>query len=184
MNSLIYKGHDTERYMPRHFSDDKKEILFNFMLGCVGAVQEKKPIGVYYNGIPRIMDPYSAFLQKRTPNSTSEIINPSNILTKMRFQSRWARWAIAMDVDQILSTSKNSRNGWKTLHLDKVDDLRLMTLEEMWKVFLLENNQIADGIHLTEWFTPTTDFVGNWNYWFRIFLAQIESQYDLKASNR
>ena len=56
-----------------------------------------------------------------------------------------------MSIDQILSTDpQNSKEGQKTNHLDMIDDLRLMTLEEMWRVFRLQNNQIADGIHLTE----------------------------------
>jgi hypothetical protein len=59
-----------------------------------------------------------------------------------------------------------------------------MTLDEMWEVFQLKNNQINDNVHLIRGFATTPDFVGNWNYWFRIFLAQTRAQYDLKAINK
>jgi hypothetical protein len=85
MNSLIHNGHDTEPYMPSHISDDKKEAIFNLMQQFINAVEKQMPIGVYYNGTPRIINPHSVFLQERTPNSTSEIINPSNIRTRMKF---------------------------------------------------------------------------------------------------
>lgn len=85
MNSLIYKGNYTEYYMPPRASDDKKEAIFNLMLQCIDAVENQMPIGVYYNGTPRIIAPHSIFLQESTPDSTSEIINPSNIRTRMKF---------------------------------------------------------------------------------------------------
>ncbi len=166
--------------MPSHVSDDRKEAIFNLMLQCNERVEKQVPIGIYYNGIPRIVAAHSLFLQKCTPDTTSEIVNPSNIYTRMKFYNTWARRAISIDADQILSTNKKSLEGWKTLHLDKVDDARIMTIEEIYKVFQLKTDKINDNVHLIEWFAITPDFVRNWNYWFRIFFAQVPSKFNLK----
>lgn len=182
MNSLVYKGHNTEIYMPPNTSDDRKEAIFNLMLQCADAVERQVPIGYYYNNIARLVLPEAVFGQIVTPHSTMPMKNPGYIQPGIKFAKEWARQTIGMSIDQILSTDpQNSKEGQKTNHLDMIDDLRLMTLEEMWRVFRLQNNQIADGIHLTEWFTTPPGFIRNWNYWFRVFFIQIQSQYDLRV---
>jgi hypothetical protein len=84
-----------------------------------------------------------------------------------------------MDANQILSEKNDTKNGWKTFHIDKIDDARIMTPEEIRTTFQVEDT-IDDDVHLTNGFITTPDFVRNWNYWFRIFLAQAPSKLDLK----
>ena len=57
-----------------------------------------------------------------------------------------------MDAFQLFSQSDESRDGWKTFHLDKIDDDRLMTPEEIRERFGV-GNQIDDDTHLIDGFT-------------------------------
>ncbi len=57
--------------------------------------------------------------------------------------------AIGMDAQQILSTQYNAKNGWKTFHMDKINDTRLMTLEEIRSVFHLTDDRIDDDVHIS-----------------------------------
>lgn len=84
-----------------------------------------------------------------------------------------------MDAFQDRSMNTTSRNTWKTFHLDRIDDLRLFDQDEIEKTFKIDE-QVNNDINLKDGFTTVPDFVKNWNHWFRTFLAQTRSQYDLK----
>lgn len=179
MSDLIVNGLYIEPYMPRTFSDRQKSEAYNLTLDFKSAVERQVPIAFSYNNSPRLIRPHSLFIQNRTPDTMTEIRKPTDIHTKMRFYKKWARRAIGLDADQLFSKQESPRNGWKTFHIDRVDDLRLMTLDEIRSIFQISDDQIADDIHLTDGFTVAPDFIGNWNHWFRRFLAQVPSQYKL-----
>jgi hypothetical protein len=67
----------------------------------------------------------------------------------MKFYKQGARQAIGIDAFQIFSRDEDSRNGWKTLHLDKVDDARLMKRDEIYKAFSIDD-EIDDHTHLID----------------------------------
>lgn len=80
-----------------------------------------------------------------------------------------------MDVFQILfkrdgterKKKNEQRNGWKTFHLDTINDLRLLEIEEIREIFQLKSDLISDTpfpMHLIKGFKkPIDDFVMGWN---------------------
>lgn len=179
MSELTINGHDIEPYLPAKMSDAKKSDIHQLTLSIIDAVELQLPIGFSYNNNPRLVLPHSVFLQNKTPSTVSEVRRPSHIHTRMKFYKNGARRAIGMDANQIFSKSEESRNGWKTFHMDKIDDTRIMAPEEIGSVFQLSDDRIDDDIHITEGFTTTRDFVRNWNHWFRVFLKQAPSKLEL-----
>lgn len=81
-----------------------------------------------------------------------------------------------MDAYQELTTANTLQEGWRTYHLDRINDLRLLSREELNRAFEL----FQDDEELFASFTSKEDFVKNWNHWFRTFLAQSQAKYDLK----
>jgi hypothetical protein len=84
-----------------------------------------------------------------------------------------------MDAFQNRSMNTTSRNTWKTFHLDRIDDLRLFDQDEIEETFKI-GEVVSDDIDLKNGFNTVPDFVKNWNYWFRTFLAQTKANFDLK----
>lgn len=173
MNQLIVDNKDIEPYISRGISDDRKQKIWELTGLISEAVSHQIPLGVSYNNNPRLILPHSLYLQRQTSSGVSSIVKP-NIRTRMKFYSRWARRAIGIDAFQLFSQSDDSRDGWKTLHLDRIDDNRLMTPEEICRVFGV-SNEIDDHTHLIDGFATIWDFVGNWNYSFRDFLIQTKA---------
>ncbi len=182
MHSLTINDKDIEPYMPRGMSDGKKEDIYHLTNQISDAVSSQLPIGLSYDGNSRLILPHSLFLQDTTPSSMSEVRRPWHIHTRMKFYTQGARRAIGIDAFQMFSRDEDSRNGWKTLHLDRVDDVRLMKRDEIYKAFSIDD-EIDDHTHLIDWFATIHDFVRNWNHWFRTFLLQSPSRFDLKWPN-
>ena len=131
-------------------SDDRKAKIWELTGLISEAVSHQIPVGLSYNNNPRLILPHSLFLQKRTPSGVASTIKP-NIRTRMKFYNRRASRAIGMDAFQLFSQSDESRDGWKTLHLDRIDDDRLMTPEEICRVFGV-SSEIDDHTHLIHGF--------------------------------
>lgn len=184
MSALLVNGHNIEPYLSPRLSDTKKEAIHALSQAVADAVEKQLPIGFSYGKNTRLVLPHALFLQKATPNTSREVKRPNRpIRTTMRFYRPGAAKTIAMDADQRFSIKPDgSVNGWKTFDLQKINDSRLLSPEEIRHEFKM-GDEIDDQAHLINGFTPTPDFVRNWNYWFRIFLAQAQSNFNLRAKD-
>ena len=185
MSTLLINNHDIEPYLSRRLSYDKKEAIHRLIQAVADSVEKQMPIGFSYGKNTRLVLPHAVFLQKDTPNRSKErAMRPKkHVRTSMHFCKAGAQRTIAMDADQRFSVkSGDSINGWKTFDFHKINDTRLLTSEEIRHEFRM-SDEIDDQAHLIKGFVPTPDFVRNWNYWFRTFLAQAPSRWNLRAQD-
>ena len=139
MSTFTINGHDIEPYI-HHVSEKQKSEIYNLTLQVVHAVEKQLPIGFLYNNSHRLVLPHSIYLQDKTEGSIVTV-SRAPLRTGMRFAHNGARKAIGMDAEQVLSTDDASRTGWKTFHLDQIDNRRLMTHAEMRHIFKLEEDE-------------------------------------------
>ena len=59
--------------------------------------------------------------------------------------------------------------------MDRVENIQLYTEEEVRNILGILDEEI-----LKNRFEPVGDFVGNWNFWFRDYLAQVPAKKDIR----
>ena len=179
MSSLLINGQDIEPYLPNTFNDAAKEKVWKLALEVERRVQENLLLPFRYRSESRIVQPASLYLQNATPMSGSTITHPiKGYPWKMKAYKKWARRTVGMDALEIMKERK-SPEWWKTYHLDQFDDLSLLPDDEvlwhfskrLWvwdlRTYFSENQWAPEG------------FVKNWNYWFRDYLVEADSNQDL-----
>lgn len=175
MNTRIVAGKNINPYIPSYLSEDKKWKIHQLCQDIVTLVGAWLPAAISYNNTPRIIRPASVFLQDQSPRVVRRITDRAKGYPhKMTVINGWARRAVG--IDAIEEESWNSGGGWKTYHLDQIDDHRLLTFDEIKKAFPYTEE---DETYFYQPQSQVEGFVRNWNYWFRIFLAQAESEHDL-----
>lgn len=174
----IITGDTLVSYLPSTFSHEEKLASIKLVEDIRRAVMRRLPISFSYNGESRIVIPANLFLQDKTWTRVSNITHPvSWYPNKMTVESRGARKAIGFDALQVLD--KNwAEEAWKTFHIDRVDNLRLLTLREVEKAFPYLN----DEDYMTTPSEPPEWHVRNWNWWFRRFIVErTDGRYDLRV---
>jgi hypothetical protein len=115
-------------YLPSTFSHEQKIASIGLTQDVRYAVTKRLPIGLNYNGEKRIVIPANLFLQDKTGTRVTEIRHPiTGYPNKMTVETRGARKAVGFDVLQVLDKN-GAEDAWKTFHIDRVDNLRLLTL--------------------------------------------------------
>ena len=165
-------------YLPSSFWHEEKLASIRLVEDIRRAVMRSLPIGFSYNGESRIAIPANLFLQDKTGTRVTEIRHPvTGYPNKMTVETRWARKAIGFDALQVLDKS-GAEDAWKTFHIDRVDNLRLLILQEVEKAF----PHLNDEDYMTTPSEPPEWHVRNWNWWFRRFMVEREDgRYDLRV---
>lgn len=178
MNSrYIITGDTLISYLPSTFSHEQKLSSIKLVEDIRWAIMRKLPIGFSYNGDSRIVIPASLYLQDKTWTRVTNITHPVNWYpNKMTVETRWARKAVWFDALQVLDKS-GAEDQWKSFHIDKVDNLRALSIREIEKIFpyLNDDDYMTTPTESPEW------FVKNWNYWFRRIMTEREGRYDLRV---
>lgn len=176
--SAIITGDTLVGYLPSTFSHEEKLQSIQLVEATRRAIMRKLPIGFSYNGESRVVIPANLYLQDRTGTRITEIRHPvTGYPNKMTVETRGARKAIWFDALQVLDKS-GAEDAWKSFHIDRVDNLRLLTLREIEKTFPYLN----DEDYMTTATEPPEWHVKNWNYWFRKFMVEREDgRYDLRV---
>lgn len=174
MKPYSIAGNNIEPYMPKRFSEMNKERLWEVVQEVATRIEQNLSMGFQYNGVTRLVVPASLYLQEQT-------IAAANSITKWAKRipiSRWgARKALWMDAIEIARQS-GSAGGWKSFHLDQIDDLRIFDEEELENAFPKdERPTITSMLHAK--FPRKWGFVRNWNHWFRTPLVEAASSRDL-----
>ncbi len=176
MSSLLSSPESLTPFLSRYASQEKREKIFSLTQEIAQKIRAQLPIAFRYHDKNRLVVPTSLYLQNRTPKS----------YTKIRDPERGYPYTIGVGRTGALQTvafdgleefpGKEGYSRWKSYHLEKIEDQRLMTFQEIqehfpiieqYPTYMEEPQGIVEG------------FVRNWNYWFRIFLAQAHSPYDL-----
>ena len=174
MSSETIETNDIESYFPRWASPERREEIQNLTVEVLRAVHRQLPIGFCYNGTNRLVLPHSLYLQNTTPNRLVQLPR-ENHATRMKLSVKWARRTIAFDGYQTHSNDLKARDGWKSFHMDRVENIQLYTEEEVRNIL-----GILDEEMFKNRFEPVGDFVGNWNFWFRDYLAQVPAKKDIR----
>ena len=175
MISTISPSHIAS-YLPSHLSDYNRVRALLLTQEIRDKIHDKMAIAFLYAGVRRHVLPHSLFLQQSTKERSSILLHPKRGYPSL-IHRPWARRAIAIDGYEVMNDT-NRPNGWKTYHLDQIDGLKLLSMDEASQVFGLAG-AIEDPSH--ERFDTVDSFVRNWNYWSRDFLIQTPSQYDLRS---
>lgn len=61
MSALIVGGIDIEPFLPRRFSDDRKEAAHKVALHFHDAIENLLLVGVVYNGVARVVEPHALY---------------------------------------------------------------------------------------------------------------------------
>lgn len=175
MSSETIATNDIESYLPRWASPERREEIQNLTVEVLRAVHRQLPIGFCYNGwIHRIVLPHSLYFQNTTPNRIVQLPR-ENYVTRMKLSEKWARRTIAFDGYQTHSNDLKAREGWKSFHIDRVESLQFYTREEMENILRWTEKEIE------LWqFEPINDFVGDWNFWFRNYIAQVPAKKNIR----
>lgn len=176
--SSAITGDTLVSYLPNTFPHEQKLASIGLTQDVRYAVTKRLPIGLSYNGERRIVIPANLFLQNKTGTRITEIRHPiTGYPNKMTVETRGARRAIGFDAFQVLD-KKGAEEAWKTFHIDRVDNLRLLTLREIEKAFPYLN----DEDYMTTASEPLEWHVRNWNWWFRRFIVErTDGRYDLRV---
>lgn len=174
--SPVITGDTLVSYLPSTFSYEQKLASIRLVEDIRSTIIRKLPIGLIYNNEPRIITPANLFLQNKTGTRITEIRHPiTRYPNKMTIETRSARRAIWFDALQVLDKN-GAKDAWKTFHIDRIDNLRLLTLREIEKTFPYLNGKdyMITASEPLEW------HVRNWNWWFRRFIIErTDSRYDL-----
>ena len=181
MQQLIVAGHDIERYLPSTLSDDSKELIARTAQAVVDRIDSRLPVGLRYNGEARIIHPYSAYLQSSTLRKwvkTPDPVFTRGLPWQHKAYALWARRIVWLDGYQTLSEWA-TKNGWRSIHLDRIDDLSLLSSEELREIFVPENDR--DEVASLERYLDhrfvvwSTNFAQDDSKGNRIFLAQVDT---------
>lgn len=139
--SSTITGDTLVSYLPNSYSHEQKLASIALTQDVRYAVTKRLPIGLSYNNEPRIVIPANLFLQNKTGTRVTEIRHPiTGYPNKMTVETRGARRAIGFDALQVLDKN-GAEDAWKTFHIDRVDNLRLLTLREVEKTFPYLNDE-------------------------------------------
>lgn len=176
--SSAITGDTLVSYLPGTFWHEEKLASIKLVEDIRRAVMRRLPIGFSYNGESRIAIPANLFLQDKTGTRITEIRHPiTGYPNKMTVETRGARKAIWFDALQVLDKN-GAEEAWKTFHIDRVDNLRLLTLREVKKKFpyLNDEDYMTTPTEAPEW------HVRNWNWWFRRFIVErTDGRYDMRV---
>ena len=177
-SSLLVAGRDIEPYIPHYFSHDQQERIYELAQTIEKRIHAAIAMPISYHGITRIVVPKSLYLQKATRAKFTRISHPTK-WSILRVSAPWARHTIAADVYE-LESEKSGKWGWKSLHLDRVDGLSVLSFEAArsdlrWHV----TPSVMDDYENEQMYDVGGSFIRNWNHHFRQYLAQADSSMDM-----
>lgn len=172
-------GHTIAWYLPRPLPQEKKIQALWVTTDVRWAILNKLPIAFSYDRKYRLIIPTSLYVQEKTWAKISEITDRPRGYPHMRtVESPWSRRAIGFDGLQLLGPG-GSEEVWRSYHVDRVENLRLLRREEIVQIF----PWIDDDGFLRTPTEPPEWHVRNWNYWFRQYIIERDdSRYDLRAA--
>jgi hypothetical protein len=161
-------------YLPQRFSPIQQAQAIELVDHIKSRISWSTAMAISYRGTPRIIVPASLYLQSSTQWGTTQIRDTQRWYPHERIvRSPWARRAIWLDALEIQWSMTWS--GWKSFHIDRIDDLRLLTLVEIERIWR------DTGISMIwESPAPIDGFVKNWDYWFRQIIIEREGRVDLR----
>lgn len=173
-------------YIP-YKSEAKKKAVLNLVREIKHAVTSSLPIGFFYHESARLVLPHSIYIQDGTRGETKKIRIPGTH-KKMPVSRPGGRKCLGMIGFQEIKVGwrTSEREVWRDYHIDKIDNQRLLTLQEIQEIFALSNTKLSPYLDLTHGFTPIESFVRHWDYPWKKPLRESPSKYDLipKLSQR
>jgi hypothetical protein len=176
-NPTLITGDDIASYLPPSFSHEQKLQSISNVETLRKHITQKLPIALIYNKIHRIIVPGSIYLQHRTSAQSAQITHPIHWYPhKMPVEWGWARRAVGFDGLELIRGRDEDTEQWKTYHIDKIDDLHLLTREQVAEIFWdFDRDRVAHLSQTIPWFCK------NWNYWFRRIMIEREGKSNLKV---
>lgn len=92
----------------------------------------------------------------------------------MRVTNPGASRTIGMDALEIIPKT-NEVGGWKSFHLDRIDNLRILDEVETMQAFPNQNKNIISSIIRAQ-FPKKGGFVRNWQSWYRTPIVEAASE--------
>lgn len=164
----VLDGHTIAGYLSRSLPREKKIQALRVTADIRWAIINKLPIAISYHGVNRLIIPASLYLQEKTWSYSRKIADIQRWYPSMKtIDSPWARRAIGFDGLEILG-KRGQEELWKSYHIDRIENIRLITLEELDRIFPWLN----DDRYMKTPTEPPEGHVKNWNYWSRTYIAE------------
>jgi hypothetical protein len=177
MSDLIVDGIDIEPFIPLRITASQKEQIAALTRDISAHINTRLPIVLSYNNRARIVSPHSLYLQHRhLPKTTPSTRVRESYPWDQKLHTDGARRTIATDTYQTAQEGPISRTGWRTFHLDKVDDRRLLTFEEVCEILLPDGTDPRPlENYLSTPFPRSPRFVKHYSHGVRLFLSQTDA---------
>lgn len=151
------KLEDIRNYLPNKFPEENIPKVIALGLNVANAVHHQLPIGLWYDGIFRIVLLHALFLQYPTSEEST------------------AQKAVGISAYQIYSNQpEDSENGWKTFLLHEINGLEIFIGEKVKAILNLDSDEV-NGIQLNKPFDVRSDFDEFWRSYQRRFLEKTPS---------